>query len=72
MCQDINKPVVVSSFFYAALDEDNGKLEPVLSKGKLNAVQGHHSELGDFKLSFSSAGAESSKQHYLVSHSPQV
>ncbi|KAK0041346.1 mannosyl-oligosaccharide glucosidase [Biomphalaria pfeifferi] len=64
--------VVVSTFFYAALDEDYGKLEPILVKGKLNSVHGWHQDVGNFHLILTNAESSQQKSNYLVSHAKQL
>ncbi|GFO20120.1 mannosyl-oligosaccharide glucosidase [Plakobranchus ocellatus] len=75
-------PVVVSSFFYSALDVDNGRLEPKLTKGRLTSVHGWHEDLGDFELQMPNVAisAEAGKtgekpqvQHsYFISYAQQL
>lgn len=65
-------PVVVSGYFYAALDGDNGNLEPLLANGQLRSVKGSHEELGDFELLLPKVESSSQKESYLISHAKQL
>ncbi|CAL1530223.1 unnamed protein product [Lymnaea stagnalis] len=69
---DPQKPVVVSSFFYAALDEDNGKLDAVLSKGRLRSIKGWNQNVGEFEVLFSPSETSQEKVSYLISHARQL
>lgn len=64
--------MVLSSFFYAALDGDNGKLEPILANSRLRSIQGSHEGLGDFELLLPKAESSSQKESYLVTHAKQL
>ncbi|XP_059177136.1 mannosyl-oligosaccharide glucosidase-like isoform X2 [Physella acuta] len=64
--------VVVSSFFYAALESNNGQLEPEVVKGQLSSVRGWSQELGGFRLKFVAPDGASRKESYLVSHASQL
>ncbi|RUS86055.1 hypothetical protein EGW08_006209 [Elysia chlorotica] len=74
--KDPSLSVVVSSFFYVALDQDNGRLEPKLTKGRLTSVDGWHEDLGSFELQMPNivATAEKSqvKHSYFISYAKQL
>jgi len=70
--KDANRPVVVSSFFYAALDGNDGSIQPLLTKGKLTTIKGYHEALGEFVVKFPAGDAQSPREAYLVSYAGQL
>ncbi|GFR99127.1 mannosyl-oligosaccharide glucosidase [Elysia marginata] len=79
--KDPTRSVVVSSFFYLALDQDNGQLESKITKGRLTSVSGWHEDLGTFEVQMPNiAAAEGAKAgekpqvkySYFVSYAKQL